>query len=92
MAHTLMSRHKELIDQEGKALLLEYDLLGKEITVEGKRVEVYGIGIRADGEAGETVQDISSDAQAVGRLLEFLWEMDVTPVTLKDIIRDYIEN
>ena len=83
---------KVLTDQEGERLQLEYRLLEGQTTLEEEQVTTYGIEIT--GREGETcaVHDISSDRSAVCALLHILWEMDVTPISLQDIVQDYIEN
>ena len=83
---------KVLTDQEGERLELEYRLLEGFATLEQERVPTYGIGITGRNGEACAVSDISSDRSAVCALLHLLWEMDVTPISLQDIVQDYIEN
>ncbi len=92
MEGAAVSLHKSLIDQEGEKMELNYRLLEGETEVEGQRVTTYGIEISEERRAGSAVPDISSDRDAVLALLETLWHLDVTPITLKDIVQDHIEN
>ena len=92
MEGAVIGLRKQITTQEGAPLQLEYHLLEHEILLEGEWVRTFGISITEA--AGEScgVADISPDRKAVEQLLETLWQMEVTPITLEDIVQDYIEN
>ena len=80
--------------QAGTKELTPPRLAAHQALVEGMTLENYGICIHADtGERIEssTVWDISPDLKTVEELLVLLCRMEVTPVTLQDIVCDYIE-
>ena len=84
--------YKTVMDQEGERLELEYHLLEEEIALNGAEVNTYGIEISDHRSECRAVRDISPDRAAVMELLELFWRMDVTPITLEDIVQDCIEN
>jgi|GEM_PF-1702252 len=92
MGEAVIELRKQITTQEGEVLLLAYRLLEDEILLEGERVRSFGISIAEGRGESCAVADISSDRKAVEQLLETLWQMEVTPITLEDIVQDYIEN
>lgn len=56
----------------------------------------YGIGILKQDKNGqdeyESVNMISPDAKEVFDIISLLYDGSVTPITLKDVIRDYIKD
>ena len=70
---------------------LEYCILESSKELEGKIVEVYGIEVRKGEEISE-VRDISSNKKLVEKLLENIIKNTVTPITLKNVIQDFVED
>ena len=76
--------------EESDMGLLEYYLLRSSKKLEGKNVGIYGIEVRKGTEMC-AVWDISSDRYCVESLLDRLVRNDVTPMSLKDIVQDFVE-
>lgn len=94
MEECAVRQRRRIVGLDGDAIDLVYGLVMRETRIEGMIVESYGVRIHADlGRQTETstVWDISPDLKAVEALLELLCRMEVTPITLQDIVCDYIE-
>lgn len=94
MEECAVRQRGRVVGLDGGEIDLIYGLVTREIRMEGMTLENYGICIHADtGERIEssTVWDISPDLKTVEELLALLYRMEVTPVTLQDIVCDYIE-
>lgn len=55
-----------------------------------KERERYGIKIEAEDGEAESVPDVTVSAEGIRRLLDILVRNTVTPVTLRDIIEDWL--
>ncbi|HBL85057.1 MAG: hypothetical protein A2Y17_02440 [Clostridiales bacterium GWF2_38_85] len=70
----------------------QYNLIVTNKTIEDfGEVKVYGIEICAD-DMYERVDDISSNANIVVQLLRILEDNNCSPLHLKDVVEDFLEN
>ena len=89
---------------DGMRHIYIYRLLKDEMLLyvqdQGKRVQTYGIEIeRQDLEDGrmikierECVKNISPQRQKIHDLMQFLYNKEVSPIHLIDIIGEYVDN
>ncbi|MEA4921141.1 MAG: DUF6514 family protein [Clostridiaceae bacterium] len=95
MQECMVRLRKNFVDLNGKEMKLTYGLVTKLTQIDGMKIETYGIGIYSDCEEtfeSEAVYDISPCIEDIELLIEKLWQFDVTPITLKDIVNDFVEN
>lgn len=82
---------KEKCNTEIGIIELSYET---NITVH-ENIEFYGINVTSKDENGMTenkaIYDITSDKEKIDALIELIFLGKVTPVTLEDIIDDFIE-
>lgn len=90
-----VSRQRVLRGFHNQNLLACYHLLSSRITPEeSASADVFGIGVELFSDeflvSHSEIHDISTDKQKVSGLLKLLSENLVTPLTLKDIVEDYL--
>ncbi|MBQ5813382.1 MAG: hypothetical protein IIW34_04450 [Clostridia bacterium] len=95
MEELAVRRRGSITDERGREIKLIYCLAVSRIKLEGFAAETYGVSVIADGGdmiESRTVHDVAGNITEAERLVDLLWEGGVTPVTLVDIVDDYIEN
>lgn len=77
-------------DADGEMMNLHYIMTSREIEIEGDLVTAYGI--RVEGRDGfAQVDDITSDRARADGLFALICRGEVTPMTLRDIVEDWLE-
>ncbi len=85
----------EFTDELGNETKLIYSIVTGKVTLGGIAAETYGVSIAAECKDKvfiETVEDITPCLAEITELIKKLRDFQVTPITLKDIINDYVEN
>jgi len=95
MFECTVKKHGSAISQDGKEVKLTYGLVVSQVSIGHADVETYGVAVYAECDgmmSCEMIEDISPSLAEIENLIEKLCSFKVTPITLKDIINDYIEN
>lgn len=75
-------RSRTLVRKDGEELHLRYTIVEEQGTY-GVRVE------KADGECAE-LRDITASRERIEALFRMIWRGGVTPLSLRDIIEDWL--
>ncbi|MCD7948385.1 MAG: DUF6514 family protein [Oscillospiraceae bacterium] len=82
----------QTVDAHGTPLSLDYYILVDELTADGEfACESYGVKIAVAGGGDEgSIRHITSSATRINELVELLSKYEVTPVTLEDVVNDWL--
>lgn len=82
-------------DQEGRLYSFDYYLLTEEAEANGTVIgESYGVRITSSAEGTEletsSIRNLTSSVQRIHALMELLIRRCVTPVSLSDVVEDWL--
>lgn len=81
-------------DELGNEIDLIYGIVTGRVDLGGISAETYGVSVTAmclDDMSTEVIEDVTPSLPEILELVKKLRRFNVTPITLKDIINDYIE-
>ena len=90
----ILISHQKTMTEEGKEFFLKYFLLIQEIEIENNLIcENYGVKVSINGgEEEDTAEapNITMNATPIHSLLDLLSRNPVTPVSLADVLEDWL--
>jgi len=86
----LFLEHLELIDERGRLRNYDYFITVEEMDVGRFVCESYGIRIEEQGGNQAAVHNITASIAKIDELSRLLLRNQVTPITLADVISDWI--